>query len=90
MKQGSRSSADARHYMTDIGHLSGYGLGWATTVALLAWAGLKLDAWLGTSPMMVLLCTLGGIAAGMVTVYMRTAARPARRDTDAERGEEHT
>ncbi len=76
--------------MTDIGHLSGYGLGWAMTVALLAWAGLKLDAWLGTSPMMVLLFTLGGIAAGMVTVYMRTMARPARRDTEAERGEEHT
>ena len=75
--------------MTDIGHLSGYGLGWALTVALLAWAGLKLDEWLGTSPMMVLLCTLGGIAAGMVTVYMRTMARPGRRETDAERGEEH-
>ena len=76
--------------MTDIGHLSGYGLGWAATVALIAWAGLKLDAWLGTSPMMLLLCTLGGIAAGIVTVYMRTAARPARRETDAERGEERT
>ncbi len=75
--------------MTDIGHLSGYGLGWALTVALLAWAGLKLDEWLGTSPMMVLLCTLGGIAAGMVTVYMRTMARPGPRETDAERGEEH-
>jgi len=75
--------------MTDIGHLSGYGLGWALTVALLAWAGLKLDEWLGTSPMMVLLFTLGGIAAGMVAVYLRTMARPGRRETDAERGEEH-
>ena len=76
--------------MRDIGHLSGYGLGWALTVALLAWAGIRLDEWLGSSPLMVLLCTLGGIAAGMVTVYMRTMARPARRETDTSgSGEEH-
>lgn len=89
MTQGRRSSAGTRNSMTDIGHLSGYGLGWAMTVAVLAWAGLELDAWLGTSPMMVLLCTLGGIAAGMVAVYLRAAARPSRPETDAGRGEEH-
>ena len=80
---GSRTSgADTRRAMRDIGHLSGYGLGWAMTVALLAWLGIRLDARLGTSPLMVLLGTLGGIAAGMVTVYMRTMVRSGRPETD--------
>lgn len=91
VNEGRTSSADTRRAMRDIGHLSGYGLGWAMTVALLAWVGIRLDAWLGTSPLMVLLGTLGGIAAGMVTVYMRTMVRPpARPETDASgRGEAH-
>ena len=52
------------------------------TVALLAWGGIKLDEWLGTSPVMVLLCTLGGIAAGMVTVYVRTIPGATRTESD--------
>ena len=75
--------------MRDVRHLSGYGLGWALTVALLAWAGLKLDEWLGTSPLMVLLFTFGGIAAGMVRLYTSAMAPPAQRETDTSRsGEE--
>ena len=75
--------------MSDLGQLSGYGLGWALTVALFAWAGIKLDEWLGTSPVMVLVGTLGGIGAGMVTVYMRTVAKPTRGETGIrERGED--
>ena len=90
MKEGRRSSAGKGHSLGDIGHFSGYGLGWALTVALLAWAGLELDEWLGTSPAMVLLCTLGGIAAGMVTVYMRAMAGHAREGSDTSNsGEEH-
>ena len=86
MREGRRSSAGTSHSLGDIGHFSGYGLGWALTVALLAWAGLKLDEWLGTSPLMILLCTLGGIAAGMVTVYMRAMAGAARSDSDLSNG----
>ncbi len=77
--------------MGDVGQMSGYGLGWALTVALLAWAGIKLDERLGTSPALVLLGTLGGIAAGMITVYMRAMARPTQRESeDPQNGEEHS
>ncbi len=77
--------------MGDVGQMSGYGLGWALTVALLAWVGIRLDEWLGTSPAMVLLCTLAGIAAGMVTVYTRAMARPTRGESDmSQNGEEQS
>ena len=77
--------------MGDVAQMSGYGLGWALTVALLAWAGIELDGWLGTSPAMVLLGTLGGIAAGMITVYLRAMAWQAQRESDeSQNGEEHS
>lgn len=91
MKEGRRSSAGKSHSMGDVAQMSGYGLGWALTVALLAWAGIKLDEWLGTSPAMVLLGTLGGIAAGMITVYLRAMAWQAQRESDeSQNGEEHS
>ena len=78
----SNQGASGGRRLGEVGRFSGYGLGWAFTVALLAWAGLKVDEWLGTSPAMILLGTLGGIAAGMVTVYMRTVAQPPNEASD--------
>ena len=89
MNRDRSSSGDASRATRDIGHLSGYGLGWALAVALLAWIGIRLDEWLGTSPLLVLLGTLGGIGMGMITVYMRAMARPPRQDADpSESGED--
>jgi ATP synthase protein I len=46
-------------------------------------AGIVLDRWLGTSPLLLLVCFFLGTAGGVLTVYRTTVRPQAQRGSDA-------
>lgn len=79
MLDGGRTPHRSSGALGDVGRLSGYGIGWVLTVAILAWAGLKLDERFGTTPLLALVGGLMGIGAGFCTLYVRAVVEPANR-----------
>lgn len=70
------------HASSGLGGLeryAGYGLALALAVVVGGWAGLALDRWLGTAPLLTLLGGFAGAGAGTYTVYQRLVAAPRRR-----------
>jgi F0F1-type ATP synthase assembly protein I len=73
---------------SNIMQLADLGLRLALSVALATFAGLKLDQWFDTSPWLLILCSLLGVVAGMVST-IRGVGRwqsAADRDKHAEPG----
>lgn len=58
---------------------AGYGLAMALAVVAGGWAGLALDEWLGTAPLLAILGGLSAAGAATYTIYMRLIVEPARK-----------
>lgn len=64
----------------------GHGLSWAAGTLLFLFVGTRLDAWLGTRPVLTVVLTLVGAAAGFYSMYRHVIVEPQRKK-DAEREE---
>ena len=90
MLDGGRTPRRSSGALGDVGRLSGYGISWVLTVLILTWAGLRLDEWLGTTPLFALTGALAGVGAGFYTLYVRAVVEPANRKKEGPgSGEEH-
>lgn len=78
----SRSTPGAG--MGGLERYAGYGMAWVLAALLGSWLGIKLDAWLGTSPLLVVVGALLGAAAGTYTIYVRLIVEPAAENKDSE------
>ncbi len=58
-----------RRWIRQLGVLSGVGLTLVISTVLGLWGGYALDRWLGTSPWLMLVGLLFGIAAGFVNLF---------------------
>lgn len=62
--------------VAEVGRYAGHGLTIALSTGLFAWVGLRLDGWLGTGPLLVLLGAFLGFGAGFYSMYHRLVLRP--------------
>ncbi len=74
-----------RRSLRQLGVLSGVGLTLVLSTVLGFWGGLALDRWLGTSPWLMLVGLLLGIAAGFVSLFRAVGA--AGREEQQEGGD---
>ena len=71
-----------------LGEYAGFGLTIAGATALFAWLGTRLDAWLGTESLFVLIGAFLGFAAGFYSMYWRLVLRRSgTRDGEDEEAE---
>jgi len=63
---------------------AGYGLALALAAVGGGWAGLALDRWLGTAPLLTLLGGFAGAGAGTYAVCRRLVGAPRRRPEQEE------
>lgn len=82
MQDGGPVPRRSARAVGDVGRYSGYGITWVLTILILAWGGLKLDEWLGTSPLFVLAGALLGVGAGFHALYIRAVVEPANRERE--------
>jgi ATP synthase protein I len=61
-----------RRWVRQLGVLSGVGLTLVISTVLGLWGGHLLDRWLGSSPWLMLLGLLLGIASGFVNLFRAT------------------
>jgi ATP synthase protein I len=61
-----------RRWVRQLGVLSGVGLTLVVSTLLGFWGGHVLDGWLGSSPWLMLLGLLLGIASGFVNLFRAT------------------
>ncbi|PYM64901.1 MAG: magnesium transporter [Candidatus Rokuibacteriota bacterium] len=61
-----------RRWIRQVGVLSGVGLTLVISTVLGLWGGRALDQWLGTSPWLMLVGLLLGIASGFVSLFRAT------------------
>jgi ATP synthase protein I len=71
-----------RRWLRQLGVLSGVGLTLVISTVLGLWGGYLLDGWLGSSPWLMLLGLLLGIASGFVNLFRATGVldRDGRRE----------
>lgn len=55
--------------LRQVGRYGGHGLTIGAATALFAWAGDRLDRWLGTAPLFVILGALVGLGGGFMVMY---------------------
>lgn len=78
-ENGSGAGGHAPAGLGGLERYAGYGLALALAAVGGGWAGLALDRWLGTAPLLMLLGGFGGAGAGTYTVYQRLVAAPRKR-----------
>jgi len=59
---------------TEAGRFLGYGFSWLFTMLLFGWGGLELDRRIGTTPVLLIVGIMVGVAGGICTMYFRSAA----------------
>lgn len=72
----------SRRWIRQVGVLSGVGLTLVISTVLGLYGGLALDRWLGTSPWLMLVGLLLGIAAGFVNLFRAVGMFDGDRDLD--------
>ncbi len=72
----------SRRWIRQVGVLSGVGLTLVISTVLGLYGGLVLDRWLGTSPWLMLVGLLLGIAAGFVNLFRAVGLFDGDRDRD--------
>lgn len=75
-------SRPSRRWIRQVGVLSGVGLTLVISTVLGLYGGLALDRWLGTSPWLMLVGLLLGIAAGFVNLFRAVGMLDGDRDRD--------
>lgn len=65
----SSSSGSSPGAFRQVGRYGGHGLTIAAATALFAWGGDRLDLWLGTAPLFVILGALVGLGGGFMVMY---------------------
>lgn len=75
---GRASGSGAADPSHQIGELAGLGLTLGLAIALFAWLGSRLDGWLGTAPLFVLIGTFIGFGGGFYSMYWRLVLKPRR------------
>lgn len=78
-ENGSGAGGRAPSGLGGLERYAGYGLALALAVVVGGWAGLALDRWLGTTPLLLFLGGFAGAGAGTFTVYQRLVAAPRKR-----------
>lgn len=71
-----------RRWVRQVGVLSGVGLTLVMATVLGLGGGMLLDRWLGTSPWLMLIGLLLGIAAGFVNLFRAVGMLDGERDRD--------
>jgi len=64
-----KPGSTAAEAMRAAGALSTVGFAFVIALGIGYWLGLKLDQWVGTTPIFTVFGTLLGLAAGIVNVY---------------------
>ena len=72
----------SRRWIRQVGVLSGVGLTLVISTVLGPYWGLALDRWLGTSPWLMLVGLLLGIAAGFLNLFRAVGMFDGDRDRD--------
>jgi ATP synthase protein I len=72
----------SRRWIRQVGVLSGVGLTLVISTVLGLYGGLALDRWLGTSPWLMLVGLLLGIAAGFLNLFRAVGMFDGDRDRD--------
>ncbi len=62
-----------------VGDALGHGLGWAGGTLIFLLLGTRLDRWLGTAPLLTIVLTLVGAAAGFYSMYYHLVLEPQRK-----------
>ncbi len=70
----------SRRWIRQVGVLSGVGLTLVISTVLGLYGGLALDRWLGTSPWLMLVGLLLGIAAGFLNLFRAVGMFDGERD----------
>jgi len=70
----------SRRWIRQVGVLSGVGLTLVISTVLGLYGGLALDRWLGTSPWLMLVGLLLGIAAGFLNLFRAVGLFDGERD----------
>lgn len=70
----------SRRWIRQVGVLSGVGLTLVISTVLGLYGGLALDRWLGTSPWLMLVGLLLGIAAGFINLFRAVGLFDGERD----------
>jgi len=64
-----KPGSTAAEAMRAAGALSTVGFAFVIALGIGYWVGLKLDGWIGTTPIFTVVGTLLGLTAGIVNVY---------------------
>jgi F0F1-type ATP synthase assembly protein I len=67
----------------DMGQYAGLGLQFALAIGLFLWLGWKLDAWLGTTPLLTIVGAFVGGAAAFYSIYRRLVLDARTREAGA-------
>ena len=75
-----KPGSTAAEAMRAAGALSTVGLAFVMALGIGYWLGLKLDGWIGTTPIFTAVGTVIGLAAGSLNVYriVKDATPPSR------------
>jgi ATP synthase protein I len=68
--EGEQMDEDKKGLLKTLGLVSTMGIAFAVAIAIGVFAGLKMDAWLGTKPWFFFIFLFFGIAAGFRNIFI--------------------
>jgi F0F1-type ATP synthase assembly protein I len=64
----------------EAGRYLGHGLTWAASTGLFLFLGSRVDRWLGTTPLFMIVGAFVGAAAGFYSIYYHLVVEPRERE----------
>lgn len=64
----------------EAGRYLGHGLMWAASTGLFLFLGSRVDRWLGTTPLFMIVGAFVGAAAGFYSIYYHLVVEPRERE----------